>query len=105
MCTATVPQHWGRNGFLIRPKIAYRIRSANTIERRLQFYSVASSPAGNGLPHSRQNAFERDLINRQDGHILCDPKPAIRGFSLIKRADALTFLNELNEPVMKVGSV
>ena len=34
------------------------------------------------------------MINPQDGHILCDPKPAICGFSLIQRVDALKFLNE-----------
>jgi hypothetical protein len=34
------------------------------------------------------------VINPQDGHILCDPKPAICGFGLIKRAGALKFLNE-----------
>ena len=33
------------------------------------------------LPHSRQHGFNRDVINPQDGHILCDPYPAIRGFS------------------------
>jgi hypothetical protein len=72
-------------------------------EQRLQFYSVASfHPLETGFPHSRQNAFERDVINPQDGHILCDPKPAICGFSLIKRADALKFLNER---VTKVGRV
>jgi len=41
------------------------------------------------------------VINPQDGHILCGPKPAICGFSLIKRADALKFLNER---VMEIGS-
>jgi len=25
-----------------------------------------------GLPHSKQRAFNRDVINPQDGHILCD---------------------------------
>jgi hypothetical protein len=44
----------------------------------------------------------RDVINLQDGHILCDPKPAISSVSLLKRADALTVLNER---VIKVGSV
>jgi hypothetical protein len=34
------------------------------------------------LPHSKQHAFNRDVINPQDGHILCDPSPAICGFSL-----------------------
>jgi hypothetical protein len=32
-----------------------------------------------GLPHSKQHAFNRDVINPQDGHILCDPYPAICG--------------------------
>ena len=92
--------------FLIRPTIAYRIRSANTIRMKIYFCSVASFhhryTAGNDFPHSRQNSFERDVINPQDGHILCDPKPAICGFSLIQRADALKFLNE---KVTEVGSV
>src|SRR6266853_4434845 len=92
--------------FLIRPTIAYRIRSANTIRMTIHFCSVASFhhkyTAGNDFPHSRQNSFERDVINPQDGHILCDPKPAICGFSLIQRADALKFLNGR---VTKVGSV
>ena len=34
------------------------------------------------LPHSKQHAFNRDVINPQHGHILCDPYPAICGFSL-----------------------
>jgi hypothetical protein len=34
------------------------------------------------LPHSKQDGFNRDVINPQDEHILCDPYPAIRGFSL-----------------------
>jgi hypothetical protein len=83
--------------FLIRPTIAYRIRSANTIRMTIHFCSVASFhhryTAGNDFLHSRQNSFERDVINPQDGHILCDPKPAICGLSLIQRADALKFLN------------
>jgi hypothetical protein len=34
------------------------------------------------LPHSKQLGFNRDVINPQDGHILCDPYPAMRGVSL-----------------------
>jgi hypothetical protein len=34
------------------------------------------------LPHSKQHAFNRDVINPQDGHILCDPYAAICGFGL-----------------------
>ena len=32
-----------------------------------------------GLPHSRQRAFDRDVISPQDGHILC-PDPATSDF-------------------------
>jgi hypothetical protein len=31
---------------------------------------------------AKQHAFNRDVINPQEGHILCVPYPAIRGFSL-----------------------
>jgi hypothetical protein len=34
------------------------------------------------LPHSKQHAFNREVINPHDGHILCVPYPAICGFSL-----------------------
>ncbi|MBZ5658259.1 MAG: hypothetical protein LAO56_23605 [Acidobacteriia bacterium] len=36
------------------------------------------------FPHSKQRSFNRDVINPQDGHILCDPNPAICGFSLLR---------------------
>ena len=36
----------------------------------------------NDLPHSKQRALNRDVINPHDGHILCDLNPAICGFSL-----------------------
>ena len=34
------------------------------------------------LPHSKQHAFNREVINPHDGHILCVPYLAICGFSL-----------------------
>jgi hypothetical protein len=34
------------------------------------------------LPHSRQHDFNRDVINPQDGHMVCDPYLAIRGVKL-----------------------
>ena len=34
------------------------------------------------MPHSKQHALNRDVINPQDGHILCDRYPAIRGCGL-----------------------
>ncbi len=33
-------------------------------------------------PHSKQRGLSRDVINPQDGHILCDRNPAGCGFSL-----------------------
>jgi hypothetical protein len=106
MCTATVPQQWGRNGFPDRAKDHVQDQKREYYSNDdYSFYSVASPhhryTARNDFPHSRQNSFERDVINPQDGHILCGLKPAICGFSLIKRADALKFLNER---VMEIGS-
>jgi hypothetical protein len=34
------------------------------------------------IPHSKQHAFNRDVINPQEGQILCVPYPTIFGFSL-----------------------
>jgi hypothetical protein len=33
------------------------------------------------LPHSRQEVFDRGVINPQNGHILCDAKPRTGGVS------------------------
>jgi hypothetical protein len=49
---------------------------------------------GSDFPHSRQNSFERHVINRKPGTFLVIRKQATCGFSLIKRADALKFRNE-----------
>jgi hypothetical protein len=34
------------------------------------------------MPHSKQLVFDLDVINPQDGHILCDPYPATCVFTL-----------------------
>jgi hypothetical protein len=42
-------------------------------ETKQRFISVKpSTTAVTGLPHSKQLAFNRDVINPQNGHILCD---------------------------------
>jgi hypothetical protein len=46
------------------------------------FFEVEYTTAVKGLPHSKQLAFNRDVINPQEGHILCDRNPATCGFSL-----------------------
>jgi len=107
MRTDIVHEHWGRNGFPYKTKD--RVQDQKREYDPNDDYGFIPShlfhhrcTAGNDFPHSRQNTFERDVMNPQDGHILWDPKPAICGFSLIPRADALKFLNER---VTKVGSV
>jgi len=42
----------------------------------VHFLEVEYTTAVKGLPHSKQLAFNRDVINPQFGHILCDPDPA-----------------------------
>ena len=48
----------------------------------VHFFEVEYTTAVKGLPHSKQRAFSRDVINPQDGHILCDPDSVICGFAL-----------------------
>ena len=33
------------------------------------------------MPHSKQRGFNRDVINPQDGHILCDRNPPVCAFT------------------------
>ena len=47
----------------------------------IHLFTVEYTTPTRDLPHSMQRAFNRDVINPQDGHILCVPYPAaIRGF-------------------------
>src|ERR1700732_4004804 len=48
----------------------------------VHFLEVEYTTAVKGLPHSKQLALSRDVINPQDGHIRCVPYSAIRGLSL-----------------------
>jgi hypothetical protein len=41
-------------------------------EAAVHFFDVEDTTAVKGLPHSKQLAFNRDVINPQAGHILCD---------------------------------
>ena len=36
------------------------------------------------VPHSKQRGFNRDVINPQDGHILCDRNPPVSAFWCIR---------------------
>jgi hypothetical protein len=44
----------------------------NVNNAAVHFFEVEDTTAVKGLPHSKQRAFSRDVINPQDGHILCD---------------------------------
>jgi hypothetical protein len=44
----------------------------NVNKAAIHFFEVEYTTAVKGLPHSKQRAFSRDVINPQDGHILCD---------------------------------
>jgi hypothetical protein len=41
-------------------------------EERVVYFFEVENTTESGLPHSKQRAFNRDVINPQDGHILCD---------------------------------
>ena len=51
-----------------------------TNEGAVHFFEVEYTTAVKGLPHSKQLAFSREVINPQHGHILCVPDPATCGF-------------------------
>src|ERR1035437_975215 len=55
---------------------------SGTDEAAIPFFEIGYTTAVKGLPPSKQFAFNPDVINPQDGPILCDPCPATCGFSL-----------------------
>jgi hypothetical protein len=63
----------------IRPSLT--MTASLTVVTTTLYFGVTLT-AVRDLPHSRQFAFDRDVINPQYGHILCDPYPVTRGFSL-----------------------
>jgi hypothetical protein len=45
------------------------------------FYLYLVVAGASDFPHSRHDDFDRDVINPQNGHILCDAKPRTGGVS------------------------
>jgi hypothetical protein len=41
---------------------------------------ILAAPGLLAMPHSKQRGFNRDVINPQDGHILCDWNPPVSAF-------------------------
>jgi hypothetical protein len=54
---------------------ANRVTLVMPIVSRLTCYQAGASD----FPHSRQEFLARDVINPQNGHILCDAKPGTLG--------------------------
>ena len=64
----------------------------------VHFFEVEYTTAVRGLPHSKQLAFNREVINPQDGHILCDPYPTISGFALRIRRSSRIVNSTMSRP-------
>jgi hypothetical protein len=58
------------------PKHVDLLRSFERTRKLIYLVAGASD-----FPHSRQELFDRDVINPQNGHILCDAKPRTGGVS------------------------
>jgi hypothetical protein len=52
-------------------------RPENKRPRKLIYYLVVAGASD--FPHSRQDVLDRDVINPQNGHILCEAKPRAGG--------------------------
>jgi hypothetical protein len=72
---------WGRySGNLTQQKDAHKFGGE---EGSINFSIIwVTLTAVKDLPHSKQYAFDRDVINPQDGHILSDPYSAPWGCGL-----------------------
>src|SRR6266700_7044876 len=64
----------------------------------VHFFEVEYTTAVKALPHSRQLALSRDVINPQCGHILCNPDPAASGFILRLRPSSTIMNNTISKP-------
>ena len=64
----------------------------------VHFFEIEYTTAIKGLPHSIQLAFNRDVINPQDGHILCDPNRAACCFSLRIHRSSRIVNSTINRP-------
>jgi len=58
------------------------VLSGKTWKKAAVYFFEVEYTTESGVPHSKQRAFNRDVINPQDGHIICDWTPANCGFSL-----------------------
>jgi hypothetical protein len=102
--TASVQLH---NKFRIFHSV-YSFTSQETVCDQRAFHfsriGVTLTPVRD-LPHSKQLAFNRDVISPQDGHILCDPYPAMRGVSLRILCSSRTANSTISRPKEKLIAV
>jgi hypothetical protein len=65
---------------------------------KVRYFEIEYSTPGMALPHSKQQALSRDVINPQDGHILCDWRPATRGVTLRFRRSNTVAQSKMSRP-------
>jgi hypothetical protein len=70
--SASTTVHLHEKFDVLHSLISLMERFSGTNEAAGHFFEVEYTTAVKGLPHSKQLAFNRDVINPQDGHILCD---------------------------------
>ena len=70
--------------FVTTPVFSRRKRDRRTVNKAADLFLRPHTYRLKMLatPHSKQRGFSRDVINPQNGHILCDRNPATSGFSL-----------------------
>jgi hypothetical protein len=71
---------------------------ASPLLLKVRYFEIEYSTPGMALPHSKQQALSRDVINPQDGHILCDWSPATRGITLRFRRSNTVAKSEMSKP-------
>jgi hypothetical protein len=72
----------------------------------VHFFEVEYTTAVRGLPHSKQLAFNREVINPQDGHILCGSDLATSGFTLrIQRSSRIVNSTMSRPKEMLIGFI
>jgi hypothetical protein len=72
----------------------------------VHFSTVEYTTPVRDLPHSKQHGLNREVINPHDGHIVCVPYPAIRGFGLRVLCSSRIVNNAISRPTtMLVGFI
>jgi hypothetical protein len=69
----TASVHFHNEFDVLHTLISLVEKFSETNRSAVHFFEVEYTTAVKGLPHSKQFAFNRDVISPQFGHIRCDP--------------------------------